>query len=68
MSRSGKNCCQFLFAFFICELLTIQEGTSQYYLIGTDPASVRWSQIITAFQSNLSVYMGKTSSIYRQWA
>jgi hypothetical protein len=47
MLRLPSKCCYFLFAFFISLFITIQEGKSQYYLIGTDPASVRWSQIKT---------------------
>ncbi len=37
----------FFLIFFISLLLTSREGICQYYLIGTDPASVRWQQIKT---------------------
>jgi hypothetical protein len=41
------ECGRFVVAFFALIILTIQEGTGQYYLIGDDPASVRWRQIKT---------------------
>jgi hypothetical protein len=47
MLRFPGKCCPYLFAFISCILLTIQEGRSQYYLIGTDPGAVRWNQIKT---------------------
>jgi hypothetical protein len=47
MLHSFKKCGYYLIAFFIILIVTIQEGMSQYYLIGTDPSSVRWSQIKT---------------------
>jgi hypothetical protein len=47
MVRFPRKCCHFLLTFFTCIFFTIQEGTGQYYLIGTDPASVKWSQIKT---------------------
>jgi hypothetical protein len=42
-----NKCSYFLVAFFICIYLSIESGKSQYYLIGTDPASVKWSRIKT---------------------
>jgi hypothetical protein len=47
MSHFLKKSSCFLFAFFTYSLLMIREGMGQYYLIGTDPASVKWSQIKT---------------------
>jgi hypothetical protein len=44
--RFPKRCYHFLFAFSFL-LLSTQDGISQYFLIGTDPASVRWNQIKT---------------------
>jgi hypothetical protein len=42
-----KKCYHFLIAFSACIYLSVQAGMSQYYLIGTDPSSVKWNQIKT---------------------
>ena len=42
-----KKCYHFLIAFLTCFYLSVQAGMSQYYLIGTDPSSVKWNQIKT---------------------
>jgi len=42
-----KKCYHFLIAFLTCIYLSVQAGVSQYYLIGTDPSYVKWSQIKT---------------------
>ena len=64
MWHSPKKNCHFLFAFFTCIFLTVQEGMSQYYLIGTDPASVKWSQIKTP---NFKVIYPRTWEIQAQY-
>ena len=47
MVHFHKKCYHFLIAFFTCIFLSVQAGMSQYYLIGTEPSSVKWSQIKT---------------------
>ncbi len=42
-----KKCYHFLIAFLACIYLSLQAVMSQYYLIGTDPSYVKWSQIKT---------------------
>jgi len=38
---------KFLIAFLPCILMVNQQGLSQYFVTGTDPASVKWNQINT---------------------
>ncbi len=47
MVAFNKKCYHFLIAFSACIYLSVQAGMSQYYLIGTDPSSVKWNQIKT---------------------
>ncbi len=47
MIHSPAKCCHFILAFFVFALSSVQEGSSQYFFTGTDPASVRWRQIRT---------------------
>jgi hypothetical protein len=47
MLHSLKKCGNYLILLFAILFLRVQQAKSQYYLIGTDPASVTWSQIKT---------------------
>jgi hypothetical protein len=46
LNSTGKST-HFILAFLACFFIPVQQGISQYYLIGTDPASVKWNQIKT---------------------
>lgn len=47
MKNPRKKFLRVLLVFFTFLIILIPEARSQYYLIGTDPASVKWSQIKT---------------------
>lgn len=47
MSLFPKKVRNFLIAFLPCIILINQEVLSQYFIIGSDPASVKWNQINT---------------------
>jgi hypothetical protein len=47
MEHFPVKCYNFILGFLACTLLSIQEGSSQYFFTGTDPSSVKWRQIRT---------------------